>query len=71
MWNAQNVEEWGPEFKSFAKGIVYGVSDNGELTRIEELNAGTVVSSTAADWEDWSARVGDMGILVMIVASLL
>lgn len=70
LWNARDIEVWRTEFKVYSdERSIYGVSEAGELTRIEKTDEGMLAS--VAKWEDWNAEVGDVGTLVMIVAELL
>jgi len=70
LWNAQDIEVWRVEFKTYAERCsIYGVSEAGELNRIQKTDVGMVSSVTK--WDEWNAEVGDVGTLVMIVAELL
>ncbi|KAI0975943.1 hypothetical protein F4678DRAFT_419131 [Xylaria arbuscula] len=70
LWSTQDFEKWKPEYKKWHKDhTIYGLSDTGGLTRVES-NDGEVKSSPA-EWEGWSAEVGDIATLVMIIGEIL
>lgn len=70
VWNALNVEDWQHEFGLTNKErTVYALSTKGELKRITKDK--TILKIEKAEWEEWNAEVGDLGMLVMIVAALL
>ncbi|KAI1295183.1 hypothetical protein F5Y03DRAFT_410642 [Xylaria venustula] len=70
LWSTQDFERWKPEYRKWYKDhTMYGLSDTGGLTWVEskcgEIKAGP------AEWEVWSAEVGDISTLVMIIGEIL
>ncbi|KAI0858829.1 hypothetical protein F4860DRAFT_287047 [Xylaria cubensis] len=69
IWSAQDFEQWKPEYRKWQQHVIYGLSETGVLARLESTSDG--VLSTPAEWEKWSAEVGDPATLVMIIGELL
>ncbi|KAI1372668.1 hypothetical protein F4677DRAFT_245232 [Hypoxylon crocopeplum] len=71
MWTALDIEGWTTGFKRlYEERTLYGLAEAGALTSLRKDRAG-FFHSNVAEWEDWGAEVGDIGTLVMIVATLL
>ncbi|KAH8885723.1 hypothetical protein GQ53DRAFT_877150 [Thozetella sp. PMI_491] len=70
LFNAQDIECWRTEFElRYKRYTVYGISQAGLLTKLQ--HNGTECRTSTEDWAEWSADVGAIGNLVMIVGSLL
>jgi hypothetical protein len=70
LWSTRDFEQWKSEYKKWhEQHIIYGLSETGGLIRIQSTEAG--LQSSAAEWEGWSAEVGDLATLVMIIGELL
>ncbi|KAK7432547.1 hypothetical protein QQZ08_000754 [Neonectria magnoliae] len=69
-WTAPNLEEWKTHFRRcYQDRIMYGLSEDGTLTKLQISNGG--IDFSAMQWEEWSAEVSDLGTLVMVVGGLL
>ncbi|KAI1748923.1 hypothetical protein F4782DRAFT_337471 [Xylaria castorea] len=69
IWSTQDFEKWKPEYRKWQQNVIYGLSETGDLARLQSTCDG--VSSTPAEWEGWTAEVGDPATLVMIIGELL
>ncbi|KAI0487805.1 hypothetical protein F4859DRAFT_270026 [Xylaria cf. heliscus] len=70
LWNTQDFEKWKPEYRKWhEQRMIYGLSETGSLAKLQITDDG--ISSKAAEWEGWSAEVGDLATLVMIIGELL
>ncbi|KAJ6438390.1 proteasome subunit alpha [Purpureocillium lavendulum] len=70
LWNAKNSESWRSEFTLCCKErSLMGVSQSGALTKLLLGDSGITLSTV--EWEEWTAEVGDIGTLVMMVGALL
>ncbi|KAI1814991.1 hypothetical protein GGS20DRAFT_366811 [Poronia punctata] len=70
LWSTQNFDRWKTEYKFWHDShIVYGLSERGALMKLQGTEDGVVTNE--ADWEAWSAEVGELGGLVMIIGELL
>ncbi|KAI0437857.1 hypothetical protein F4803DRAFT_536960 [Xylaria telfairii] len=70
LWSTQDFERWKPEYRKWhAQRVIYGLSETGDLAKLQSTDDG--ISSTLAEWEGWSANVGDLATLVMIIGELL
>jgi hypothetical protein len=70
LWSTRELERWKPEYRQWhEQHTIYGLSENGALTKLQRT--GVELQSSTANWEDWSAEVGDIGTLVMIIGELL
>ncbi|KAI0538366.1 hypothetical protein GGR58DRAFT_468135 [Xylaria digitata] len=70
MWDTNDFERWKLEYRKWhGRHIIYGVSETGGLTKLQSTDDG--IKSSSAEWEDWSAEVGDVATLVMIIGELL
>ncbi|KAI0449547.1 hypothetical protein F5B21DRAFT_44528 [Xylaria acuta] len=70
LWSTQDFEKWKPEYRKWhEQHVIYGLSESGDLARIQNTNDG--ISSALAEWEGWSAEVGDLATLVMVIGELL
>lgn len=49
--------------------MIYGLSESGDLAKLQISDDG--ISTSLAEWEGWSANVGDLATLVMIIGELL
>ncbi|KAI1422716.1 hypothetical protein F5Y12DRAFT_761384 [Xylaria sp. FL1777] len=70
LWDTQNFEKWKPEYRKWhGEHTIYGLSDTGCLTRLQTTGDG--IMSSTVEWEGWSAEVGDIATLVMVIGELL
>ncbi|GJN75448.1 hypothetical protein PLIIFM63780_009346 [Purpureocillium lilacinum] len=70
LWNAKNPDTWREEFAPRCKErSLMGVSQTGVLTKLLLGESGITLHSV--EWEEWTAEVGDIGTLVMMVGALL
>ncbi|KAI1348880.1 hypothetical protein F5Y01DRAFT_317378 [Xylaria sp. FL0043] len=70
LWSTQDFERWKPEFKKWYKErSVCGLSETGSLVKLQDTDHG--LRTNMMDWESWSAEVGDIATLVMIIGEIL
>ncbi|KAI0551770.1 hypothetical protein F4679DRAFT_124205 [Xylaria curta] len=69
IWTTQDLEQWKREYRKWQKNVIYGLSESGDLARLQSTNNG--ILSTPAEWEGWSAEVGDPATLIMMIGELL
>ncbi|KAI3327335.1 hypothetical protein HD806DRAFT_486756 [Xylariaceae sp. AK1471] len=70
LWSTRDFEQWKSEYQKWHGQLtIYGLSETGVLTKIQRTEGG--IHSSAVEWEIWSAEVGDLGTLVMIIGELL
>ncbi|KAI1323470.1 hypothetical protein F5Y16DRAFT_383629 [Xylariaceae sp. FL0255] len=70
QWTATNEKDWRADYElHFQSRTLHGVSDKGDLIKLQQRSSG--IYSEIASWEDWLASVGDIGTVIMAMASLL
>lgn len=70
LWTPHDVDKWKSAFDlCLEERILYGLSEIGNLMKLEYTDAG--IEQTMAEWDEWSAEVGEMGTLVSVMGELL
>jgi hypothetical protein len=70
LWSPRDVGKWRTAFEQCCKeGTLYGLSEDGALMRLQQIEAG--IQQTVSQWEEWTAEVGDIGTLAMVMGELL
>lgn len=70
LWNPQDLEGWKPEYKNWREQhTIYALSEIGTLIKLQ--GGDSEIKSNLTEWEPWTAQVGELATLVMIIGELL
>lgn len=73
LWQASHEASWKADIGS-ATGdpVVFALAANGDLVRCDSSQSRVVDGRAAtSDWPEWCAEMDEMGVLVMLAASLV
>lgn len=70
LWNPRDVDKWRTAFEQCCKErTLFGLSEAGTLMKLQQNESG--IQQSVGQWEEWTAEVGDIGTLAMVMGDLL
>ena len=70
LWTARDVQGWRERFsRCYEERTLYGLSSAGELTKLQNTDAG--VRFSISEWDIWNAEVNDFATLVMTAGAII